>query len=95
MIENKATWNVYGPLLESLFPDLRLELIAMATKRKTRDLTWDLVLETELKDASPKQLIEENRLRPFINKIGMDGLLELLTPEQQRELVARIGANKK
>ena len=67
----------------------------MATKRKTRDLTWDLVLETELKDASPKQLIEENRLRPFINKIGMDGLLELLTPEQQRELVARIGANKK
>jgi hypothetical protein len=69
-------------------------------KRQCKDFEFDILAVIELcgglrqiiQKMTPKQLIEEGIVAEVIQKIGIDGLVASLTPEQLRELRDRIRA---
>jgi hypothetical protein len=66
------------------------EFDAMAAKQGRGETNWPLVLEKLSERMGPKEVV-----KTVIDKIGLDGLLAILTPEQLRELVKRNEARKK
>jgi hypothetical protein len=67
----------------------------MATKRYKGGPDWDFVLKEVFRDTPAKKLIEGGAARIIIDKIGVDGLMAVLTPEQLRKLAKRIEAAEK
>ena len=68
----------------------------MARKRKRDGIDWDAVadnfggLKKIIHDSSSKKLIDDGVAKEFKDKIGLDGLLAILSPEERRELARRI-----
>ncbi len=90
-----ATWQIYAPLLVTLYPEVWKEINIMGAKHGRDELNLNLILKNVSKAASPKQLAESEGLRDVIEKIGLDGWLAALTPDERRELAKRIAAGTK
>lgn len=86
---SEKLWNVYGPLLGAFFPEHQKEFDAMATKRRRDEINWSLVFSNASKTTNVKNLVTGGGLGEVIHKIGLDNLLTLLSPEQQRNLIKR------
>ena len=73
----------------------------MATRRHSGDIDWNLALQEmggilKVIDLTrPKELVEGGGAKMIIDKIGLDGLVTVLSPEQRRELAKRIESCKK
>ncbi len=91
---SQKLWKAYGTLLGTIFPELQKEFDVMAAKRGLDEINWNLVLSNASKRANVKKLIAGDGLREMIHKIGLDNLLTLLPPEEQRALVKRDEINK-
>jgi hypothetical protein len=88
-------WQTYGPLLGVLFPHQRKEFEDMATRQRRQKAEWAFITRNAIDGASPKELVKAEAAQAIIDKIGLDGLLAALTPEQRRELAKRIEAGAK
>jgi len=66
------------------------EFDLMAVKHGRGEIDWHLVVEKVLNKTTPEELA-----KTMIDKIGMDGLMAILSDEQRRELAERIKAGKK
>jgi hypothetical protein len=93
-VANEELWQAYAPLLGALYPELRKEFEIMAAKHGRREFDWSLISHNVLEAATPKELIEGGSAKTVIDKIGLDGLLSLLTPAQLREIVKRAESRK-
>jgi hypothetical protein len=101
VIASEEMWESYGAWLGALYPNQWKEFEAMATKRYKGDIDFDFILEKVggilkvIDGARAKELVEGGGAKKVVDKIGIDGLLTILSPEQRRELVDRIASGKK
>jgi hypothetical protein len=95
VVASEKLWQVYGPLLGNLFPHHRKELEDMATKRGRKPLDWGSLARSAVDSASPKALAEAGTPQAIVEKMGPDGFLASLTPEQRRELSKQLETGKK
>lgn len=82
-------WGTYGSLLGALFPQHRKEFEEMAAKHGRRKDEFGTIAKNMLDAISSKELVEGGTARTVVDKIGMDGLLAILTPQQRHELAER------
>ena len=100
IMASEEMWHHYGPLLIALNRNLEKEFTAMATKRFKGDIDWDFIvakaggIQQVLGRANPRDLLEGGGDKTLIDKIGVDGLMAILTPKQRRELTRRIESGK-
>jgi predicted RNase H-like HicB family nuclease len=69
---------------------------AMTAKRGQGEIDWrvDSDFLVKIIRAAPVESVRKIGLKTIIDKLGIDGLIELLTPEQRRELAKRMESEK-
>jgi len=89
-------WDNYGPWLCVLYPTLWKEFDSMAVKRGRKDIDWrvDRELFAKIIRAVTAEQLRDVGGKAIIDKLGIDGIIEILTPEQRRELVKRMASEK-
>jgi hypothetical protein len=96
VVEQPALWKLYGPLFPNLHPTTWAEVKTMA-KDAGRDLTIDL--EPLLEFVDPEQVIdlvgidrviEHFGKKKLLKKMGIDDILNHLSPADRRELKRRL-----
>jgi hypothetical protein len=89
-------WDNYGPWLSVLYPRLWKEFDAMAVKRGRKEIDWrvDGELLAKIIRAATSEQLRQVGGDTLLDKIGVDGFVATLTPEQRRALEERIASEK-
>ena len=86
LVDEPGLWELYGPLLNMLHPNIWKEAKRMARSKGKKD---DLDLRPWIETVGVEGVIKAVGIKEIIKAVGIEELLANLTPEQLRELKER------